>query len=75
MNNKPEVIAKAKFIKISPDKARRVAKLIRNKETRMADAILNSLPQKGARLIKQVLKSAVANAVNNEKIKEDNLYV
>lgn len=39
-------------------------------------AILEAMPQKGARLILKVLKSAGANALNsNRKLDEDSLYV
>ena len=39
-------------------------------------AILENMPQKGARLIRGTLKSAMANALNaNSKLDEDMLYV
>ena len=38
-------------------------------------AILDVMPQKGAGLISGTLKSAVANAVNNNGAKEDELFI
>ena len=60
-----EVYAKLKHSRISPVRARKVAALIRKKDLETAYAILQALPQKGARLIYKVLHSSAANAVNN----------
>lgn len=70
-----EVKAQAKFIQISPQKVRRTMALVRGKSIEEAMAILTVLPHKGARLLKKVMKSAVANAENNYDLKADNLYV
>ena len=40
-----------------------------------ARAILKNQPQRAARVVEKVLNSAVSNAVNNNKLKEENLYV
>jgi large subunit ribosomal protein L22 len=68
-------IAIAKFVRISPDKIRRVAKLIRGKHNHEAISILKALPHKGSELLLQVLNSAIANAVNNDKKDQKDLYV
>ena len=53
-----------------------IAKYFRGKSYPQAEAILNAMPQKGARLIAKVLKSAGANALyQNRKLDEDSLYV
>lgn len=57
--------AKGFFIRISPYKLRRVANVVRGKECVVALSILSHLPHKGARLLKKILESAVANARNN----------
>jgi large subunit ribosomal protein L22 len=67
-------IAKHQYAKSSPDKIRRVVDLIRGKRSDEALAILRYLPQKGARLIEKVVKSAVANA-NIIKLDKDNLII
>ena len=68
--------AVAKYLMISPTKVRPVANLIRRKPYTEAVAILEAMPQKGARLLLKVVQSAGANAMNvNNKIDEDTLYV
>ena len=70
-----EAKATAKMVRISPIKARLVIDLIRGKDASEAKIILNNYNNKAARLIKKVLDSAVANAVNNNKMDEKTLYV
>jgi large subunit ribosomal protein L22 len=70
-----EVFAKAKYVRISPFKLRRIANIIRNKDLVRVIAILKSLPHKGAELILRVVNSAQANAVNNNKESKDNLVL
>lgn len=70
-----EIKAKSKFVRISPRKVGRVARLIRGKEIKQARTILKFLPHKGARILEKVLNSAIANAVNNYKLKENTLVV
>ena len=67
--------AVAKTIRIAPRRARLIIDLIRGKNVSDANAILRNQPQKAARVIEKVLKSATSNAVNNLKLKEENLYV
>lgn len=70
-----EVRAKAKYVKISPQKAGLIADLIRGKEVSKAIDILKYNPRNGARLFLKVLMSAVANAEQKKIIDIDNLYV
>ena len=66
----------AKYILVSPSKVRPVADLVRGKGYVEAVAILEAMPQKCARLILKVLKSAGANALNqNKRMDEDSLYI
>lgn len=69
------VKATARYVLISPYKARLVIDTIRGKKVDEALKILNSLPKKGARIIKKVLLSAIANAENNYGMDPDMLYV
>jgi len=76
METKKGYQAIAKYLIVSPSKVRPVADLVRGKSYTEAVAILEAMPQKGARLILKVLKSAGANALNvNKKLDEDSLYV
>ena len=70
-----EAKAVAKFIRIPPRKARQVIDLIRGKSVGEAYAILKFTPNKGAAIVENVLKSAVANAEHNYDMNVDNVYV
>lgn len=70
-----EAKAVAKYIRISPRKARQVIDLIRGKDVGEAFAILNFTAHKGTESITKVLKSAVANAEHNYALDSDNLYI
>jgi large subunit ribosomal protein L22 len=70
-----QAIAKARFVRTSPRKARLVIDAIRGKDTKEALAILKFTPNFAARLIEKVLGSAVANAENNHHMDGDNLKV
>ena len=60
---------------VAPRKARMTLGLVRGKSVKDARAILNNTNTKSSRLILKVLNSAVANAVNNLNLKEEELFV
>ena len=70
-----EVLAKHKFARISPQKARLVADQIRGLNVEAALEILKFSPKKGADLVNKVLNSAIANAEHNEGADIDELVV
>lgn len=70
-----EAKAVAKFIGMSPRKARLVVDQIRGKMAEEALAVLKFVPNKPAELIHKVLNSAVANAEHNHSMRRDKLYV
>lgn len=70
-----EARAIAKTLRVSPIKARLVVDLIRGKNANDALVILNNMNNKSARLTIKVLNSAIANAVNNNGAKMEELYV
>ena len=70
-----EARAIAKTLRVSPIKTRLVVDLIRGKNVNDALNILNNMNKKPARLTKKVLESAIANAVNNNGAKQEELYV
>lgn len=69
------VSAQHKNARISAQKARLVADLIRGKDINQALNILTFSPQKGAQLMKKVLDSAIANAEHNHGADIDELKV
>ena len=70
-----EAKAIARSLRISPIKARLVIDLIRGKDVNVAFDILNNRNKKSSKLVLKTLNSAVANAVNNLKLNQNNLYV
>lgn len=70
-----QVSASQKFARISPQKARLVADLIRGKDVEQAVNILQFSDKKASALIKKILNSAIANAENNNGLDIDELKV
>jgi len=70
-----QVAAKLKNARISPQKCRLVADLVRGKPVGLALSTLRYTPKKGADLIRKVLESAIANAENNLSADIDELKV
>jgi len=70
-----EARATAKYIDVSPRKARLVADAVRGQTAKRALAMLEFMPQKSAQHIRKVIQSAVANAENNYSMDVDLLYV
>ncbi|MDO5733880.1 MAG: 50S ribosomal protein L22 [Eubacteriales bacterium] len=67
--------ASVRMVRIAPSKVNLVAKLIRGKDLREALAILLYTPKAAAPVLHKLLKSAEANAVNNNELNADQLYV
>ena len=70
-----ETRASLKGVRLSPRKARLVARNIVGMDASKALDILQFTPQKAAGIIRQVLYSAVSNSANNTSIDADNLVV
>ena len=75
--NKEELVAKAtvKYERISSRKVAIVANLIRGKNVDEAMAILQFTPKAGAEVLTKLLKSAIANAENNNQMNHSKLYI
>ncbi|MCT4597393.1 MAG: 50S ribosomal protein L22 [Vallitalea sp.] len=67
--------AKVSYARVSPTKAKIVLDTIRGKDAAAAVGILAYTPRNGARIIEKVLKSAIANAENNNGLDPAKLYV
>ncbi|NLN86833.1 MAG: 50S ribosomal protein L22 [Syntrophomonadaceae bacterium] len=65
----------ARYIRVSPLKARQVADLVRGKDIKEALGILRYTNKKSAPLINKVVNSAVANAEHNFDMDSDALYI
>ncbi|MCL5093978.1 MAG: 50S ribosomal protein L22 [Patescibacteria group bacterium] len=64
-----------KFIRISPTKARSVASKIRGMKALDAQITLQFMPQKSAKIIGKVLKTAISDAENNFLLDKKDLVV
>lgn len=72
---KDEGRAVLRYARVSSRKAKLVIDLIRNKSIDEAYAILRYTPRNAAAILEKVLKSAESNAVNNNGLERNNLYV
>lgn len=70
-----EAKAIAKNVRISADKTRLVVDLIRGKSVSEAMSILKNMNKKAARVVEKVVASAAANAVNNNGLNNEKLYI
>ena len=70
-----EVQALTRYARMSPKKVREVARTIQGRKAAQAVDLLGLIPRKSARLIQKTLKSAIANAENNNNLSADNLTV
>ncbi|MCR4392143.1 MAG: 50S ribosomal protein L22 [Candidatus Acetothermia bacterium] len=68
-------MAKVRFVRVSPLKARLVIDEIRGKPVAEAQRILAFPPKKAGRIIRKALNSAVANAQHNFGMDPDRLWV
>jgi large subunit ribosomal protein L22 len=57
-----EATAKARFVRVTPQKARRVVDLIRGRQASEALAVLEFAPQSASEPVLKVVQSAIANA-------------
>ena len=70
-----EIRAAAKFVRISPRKVRLIMDQVRGKRVGDALNLLSFAPQKGARILKKLINSAVANAGKYSGVDVDSLYI
>jgi large subunit ribosomal protein L22 len=70
-----ETKAIEKYIRISSRKIRYVVDLIKSKSIEDAIDILSLTPKAAAAVVKKAIQSAVANATENHKMKEEDLFI
>jgi large subunit ribosomal protein L22 len=71
----PSAVAKARFVRVSPRKARRVIDLVRGRSVAEALDILRWAPQAASEPVAKVIASAAANAQNNNGLDPATLVV
>ncbi|NLX94004.1 MAG: 50S ribosomal protein L22 [Clostridiales bacterium] len=70
-----QATAKVTYVRIAPRKVQIVLDLIRNQPTEKAMAILKHTPKAACEPLIKLLKSALANAENNNNMDVSRLYV
>ena len=75
LGDAPGGFAEARFVRVTPMKARRVVDLIRGLPASEALTVLQFAPQAASEPVYKVLASAVANAENNDRLDPDTLVV
>jgi large subunit ribosomal protein L22 len=70
-----EVNATAKYMRISPQKVRKLVDAVKGKPAEAGLNTLKFMPQKAAGMVEKILKSAVANASQNTELDVDALVV
>ena len=71
----PRARAQARYVRMTPMKARRVVNLIRGRSAADAASILKFAPQAASEPVAKLLASAVANAENNQGLDPESLIV
>jgi large subunit ribosomal protein L22 len=75
LGDRPGAFASARYVRITPMKARRVVDLVRGVPVEQALSILQFAPQAAAETVHKVLRSAVANAETTEGLDTHDLVV
>jgi large subunit ribosomal protein L22 len=70
-----EVQAVTRNVRMSAQKVREVTRQIQGLPALQAQAVLSVVPRKSARWVHKTLKSAIANAENNNRAKSEDLRV
>ena len=70
-----EVKAVAKYVRISPQKVRKLIDAVKGKPVEEGLNILKFMPQKAASIVEKIIKSAVANADQYPDMDVDSLVI
>ena len=70
-----EVKAVTKYVRISPNKVRKLVEAVKGKPVEKALDNLKYMPLKAAKIVEKTMRSAVANADQHPDIDVDNLVV
>ena len=65
----------ARYVRVSPRKVRLIMNQIRGKKVEEALNLLSFAPQKGAKMLRKLINSVLANAQQDSDVDVDNLYI
>jgi large subunit ribosomal protein L22 len=75
LGDEPGAFAVARFVRVTPMKARRVVDMVRGRDVEDALAVLRFAPQAASEPVYKVLESAVSNAVTVEGLDRGTLVI
>jgi large subunit ribosomal protein L22 len=75
LGDEPGAYAVARFVRVTPMKARRVVEMVRGAQVDDALATLRFAPQAASETVYKVLESAVANATTTEGLERGTLVI
>jgi len=75
LGDEPGAFAMARFVRVTPMKARRVVDLVRGLDVDEALSLLQFAPQAASEPVYKVLESAVSNAVSGEGLDRSSLII
>jgi large subunit ribosomal protein L22 len=75
LGDEPGAFAIARFVRVTPMKARRVVDLVRGLDVDEALSLLHFAPQVASEPVYKVLESAVSNAVSGEGLDRSSLII
>jgi len=70
-----EVKAVLRYVRISPQKVRKVIGTVKGEPVERGLGLLKFMPQKGAKIVEKLVRSAVANADQNPDMDVDSLVI
>ncbi len=70
-----EVKAVSKFVRISPQKVRKIIGAVKGKPVEAGLDIIKFMPQKAAKIMEKIIRSAVANADQKPDVDVDSLVI
>jgi large subunit ribosomal protein L22 len=70
-----QAVAIARSVRITPRKVRLVVDLVRGKDVKVALGILANVNRAASPVVSKLIRSAAANAVNNNEMAESKLYI
>ena len=70
-----EVKAVLRYVRISPQKVRKVIATVKGEPVERGLSVLKFMPQKGAKIVEKLVRSAVANADQNPDMDVDSLVI
>lgn len=68
-------LAQARYVRMTPQKVRRVVDLVRGRKADEVVALLEFAPQAAGEPVRKLVQSAVANAANNKQLDPESLWV